>query len=137
MECARMKLTLGRMARIVVALGLVMALAATAVPASAQDALICRKRDKQGDKSGVVTRLKGKKGQFYNAGDGNDTLYGTPGDDILNGGRGNDKVYGMGGNDVVCGGVGNDKVYGGDGNDMVYGEEQNDLLVGGPTAATT
>src|SRR5438128_1728211 len=123
---------LGTIGVIATALGLVLALAITAVPATAQDALICRKRDKQGDKSGGVTRLKGKKGQYYNAGDGNDKLYGTPGDDILDGGRGNDIVHGMGGNDVVCGGLDNDKVYGDDGNDAVYGEEQNDLLVGGP-----
>jgi Ca2+-binding RTX toxin-like protein len=117
---------------ILVALGLVLALAVTAVPATAQDALICRKRDKQGDKSGGVTRLKGKKGQKYNAGEGNDRLYGTPGNDIINGGPGNDKVYGEGGNDIVCGGTGRDKVFGGPGDDEVYGEEDNDLVEGGP-----
>lgn len=117
---------------IFVALGLILALAVTAVPATAQDALICRKRDKQGDKSGGVTRLKGKNGVNYNAGKGNDVLYGTPGDDILNGGPGNDRVYGLGGNDIVCGGTGRDKVFGGPGDDEVYGEEDNDYLVGGP-----
>jgi Ca2+-binding RTX toxin-like protein len=117
---------------IIVALGLVLALAVTAVPATAQDALICRKRDKQGDKSGGLTKLKGKKGVNYNAGEGNDELHGTPGDDIINGGPGNDKVYGEGGNDIVCGGTGKDKVFGDGGNDEVYGEEDNDYLEGGP-----
>lgn len=117
---------------ILVALGLVLALTVTAVPATAQDALICRKRDKQGDKSGGVTRLKGKNGVAFNAGEGNDRLYGTPGDDILNGGPGRDKVYGMGGNDIVCGGTGRDKVFGGAGDDELYGEEDNDYLEGGP-----
>ncbi len=116
---------------ILVALGLVLALAVTAVPATAQDALICRKRDKQGDKSGGVTRLKGKRAT-YNAGKGNDTLHGTPHNDILNGGPGNDKVYGEGGNDTVCGGTGRDRVFGDGGDDEVYGEEDRDYLEGGP-----
>jgi Ca2+-binding RTX toxin-like protein len=145
-----------------IALGTILALAVTAVPATAQDALICRKRDKQGDKSGGVTHLravpelatgpgtarvrpkkngrgnvvhlraKGKKGVYYNGGDGNDKIFGTPRHDIIDGGRGHDVVHGQKGNDVVCGGLDNDKVYGDAGDDEVYGEEQNDYLVGGP-----
>ena len=92
-------------------LGLIVALGVTAVPATAQDALICRKRDKQGDKSGDKHFL-GRGNDYFNGGDGRDRIYGGPGDDILNGGRGNDKVYGGPGNDIVCGGIDNDKVFG-------------------------
>lgn len=134
-----MKSTMNNFARFaaaIAALGMVLVLAVTAVPATAQDALICRKRDKQGDKSGGITRLQGKKGQFYNAGDGNDKLYGTPGDDILNGGRGHDKVYGMGGNDVVCGGLNNDKVYGGNGNDSSTARSRTTSSTAAPATTT-
>ena len=121
----------GRRCGLLVVLGLIFALGVTAVPAMAQDALICRKRDKQGDKSGDTHRL-GKGDDYFNGGDGNDVIYGGPGDDILNGGRGNDKVYGGPGDDIVCGGINNDKVFGDGGNDELYGEEENDFLDGGP-----
>jgi hypothetical protein len=108
-------------------------------PAAASDMLICRKSGKEGDDKGRVIHLHGKRlrsgkvrGVIYNAGNGNDVVYGTPGDDIINGGRGNDRVYGRGGNDIVCGGTDNDKVFGDAGNDAVYGEEHNDRIEGGP-----
>ena len=100
-------------------------------PSQGADQLLCRKFDREGDKKGRTIRLHGK-GVVYNAGDGNDTVYGTPNDDLINGGKGNDTVYGMGGDDIVCGGTGNDKVYGDGGNDAVIGEEDDDLVVGGP-----
>lgn len=103
----------------------------TPQPSRAADMLICRKFEKEGDKKGRTLHLRGK-GVKYNAGDGNDTLYGTPNDDILNGGNGNDRVYGGGGDDIVCGGTGNDKVFGDGGDDAVYGEEGRDRAEGGP-----
>ena len=77
-------------------------------PSEAADMLICRKFDKEGDKQGRTIHLHGK-GVKYSASDGNDTLYGTPNDDILQGGNGNDRVYGLGGDDIVCGGTGHDR----------------------------
>jgi len=97
----------------------------------AADMLICRKFDREGDKQGRTIHLHGK-GVRYNAGSGRDTLYGTPGDDILNGGNGNDRIHGRGGDDIVCGGTGNDRVFGDGGNDAVYGEEDDDRIEGGP-----
>ncbi len=117
---------------VILSLGIVL-LAVLLVPRSSEaaDMLICRKFDKEGDKKGRTIHVNGK-GVKYNAGDGNDTLYGTPNDDILNGGNGNDRVYGGGGDDIVCGGTGNDRVFGDAGNDAVYGEEGDDQTEGGP-----
>jgi hypothetical protein len=100
-------------------------------PADAADMLICRKFDREGDKQGRTIHLHGK-GVKYSASDGNDTLYGTPNDDILQGGNGRDRVYGLGGDDIICGGTGHDRVFGGAGNDAVYGEEARDETDGGP-----
>ncbi len=100
-------------------------------PSEGADMLICRKFDREGDKKGQTIHLHGK-GVKYSASDGNDTIYGTPNDDILQGGNGHDRVYGMGGDDIVCGGTGHDKVFGGSGNDAVYGEEARDDVEGGP-----
>ena len=110
------------------------ALVATlAIPPSSEaaDMLICRKFEKSGDDKGRTIHTRGKS-VIYNAGDGNDTLYGTPFDDILNGGNGHDRVFGGGGDDIVCGGTGNDRVLGDAGNDAVYGEEGDDEVDGGP-----
>jgi hypothetical protein len=110
---------------------IILAVLLAPVPADAADMLICRKFDKEGDKKGRTIHTRGK-GVKYNAGDGNDVLYGTPRDDILNGGNGNDRIHGRGGDDIVCGGTGNDKVFGDAGNDAVYGEEGDDRTEGGP-----
>lgn len=73
-------------------------------------------------------------------GDGNDTLIGARGNDILNGGEGNDvlignngndSLHGGGGNDVLIAGIGNDQVFGGAGNDTLQGNLGNDVVVGG------
>lgn len=107
------------------------AFAFEAIPATAQDSLICRKRDEQGGRQGEVHNL-GAGDDFFNAGPGPDVVYGGPGDDIINGGRGNDRVYGGPGDDIVCGGVGRDVAEGEDGRDQVFGEEGDDQLIGGP-----
>ena len=67
-------------------------------------------------------------------GNGNGSLKGTPGTDLMYGLAGNDKLYGNGGNDLMHGEDGNDKLYGGDGNDLMYGGPGNDELTGGPGA---
>jgi hypothetical protein len=112
-------------------LGLSAMLAAEAVPAAAQDALICRKRDDMGGRSGQTHRL-GRGNDYFNAGPGPDVIYGGPGNDVINGGRGDDIVHGGPGNDIVCGGVGRDRVSGDGGRDEGYGEEGDDRVAGGP-----
>ena len=52
---------------------------------------------------------------------GNDTLQGTPNDDVIAAGQGNDTIRASGGNDVVCAGPGTDDAQGASGNDLVRG----------------
>ncbi|MBW7900131.1 MAG: hypothetical protein H3C26_01520 [Rhodocyclaceae bacterium] len=63
--------------------------------------------------------------------EGDDTLYGGNGDDVLTGLGGNDQLYGQGGNDTLDGGTGNDSLYGADGDDTLDGGAGNDSLYGG------
>jgi hypothetical protein len=62
---------------------------------------------------------------------GNDALHGTPGPDVIAGRDGSDRVYGNRGNDVLCGGAGKDTLKGGKGNDELDGQAGNDTLNGG------
>jgi len=52
-------------------------------------------------------------------GNGDDIIYGEGGNDIITGGAGTNRLYGGNGNDVFIGGVGSDIFYGGDGTDTV------------------
>jgi len=74
------------------------------------------------------------------AGDGNDTLIGTDGDntlvggigaDSLNGGNGDDSLLGGDGADTLDGGGGADSAFGGDGDDYVFAALGQDIAVGG------
>ena len=53
----------------------------------------------------------------FDAGLGNDEIWGGNGDDIINGNEGNDVLYGNNGNDTIIGDKGDDKLEGGNGND--------------------
>lgn len=75
----------------------------------------------------------------FTGGNGNDTLLGTFGGNVIAGGGGNDLIYafdgadlidGGAGNDVIAAGIGNDTVAGGDGGDWLYGEDGNDQISG-------
>lgn len=71
-------------------------------------------------------------------GEGNDLLVGENGSDVLRGGVGNDKLLGafdgwageFEGYDHLYGGDGDDELWGGDGRDLLAGENGNDLLAG-------
>jgi len=70
-------------------------------------------------------------GCTLNGGNGNDTLMGGAGDDVLSGGNGKDKMDGGGGNDSMSGGRGNDLLDGAAGDDHMAGGAGNDGLDGG------
>lgn len=62
---------------------------------------------------------------------GNDTINGNGGDDCIVAEGGNDRINGGNGNDVGLGGAGNDQFNGGNGNDKFYGDGGNDTANGG------
>jgi phospholipase/lecithinase/hemolysin len=64
-------------------------------------------------------------------GDGDDTIAGTNGDDLILAGAGSDRVDADPGNDVILAGLGDDTVSGGNGRDIVSGGSGADSLWGG------
>jgi hemolysin type calcium-binding protein len=72
------------------------------------------------------------------AGDGNDTISGSYGADILRGGPGNDTLKGIAANDQIDGGPGDDTIHGGADDDLVVGGPGRDSLYGdGEYSGTT
>ncbi len=67
----------------------------------------------------------------FDAGDGNDFVYGGRGNDTLNGNVGNDLVVGGDGSDRIIGGTGNDDLWGNAGNDVIEGGAGIDSISGG------
>ncbi|HSI44993.1 MAG TPA: retention module-containing protein [Methylophilus sp.] len=63
--------------------------------------------------------------------EGNNTVNGTSGNDIIYGYAGNDTLNGGDGNDILRGGAGNDTLNGGAGNDILIGGKGSDTLTGG------
>jgi len=68
-------------------------------------------------------------GTVQNGGNGNDTLTGNGGNDILTGGNGTDLLLGNAGNDLLYGGNGDDTLRGGLGNDTLTGGNGGDVFV--------
>ena len=65
----------------------------------------------------------------YDAGNGNDTVYGNDGADVLSGGNGNDFVSGGAGIDRLAGGNGDDVLLGGAGDNALAGGNGADVFV--------
>jgi len=63
--------------------------------------------------------------------EGDDVIYGGPGDDSIDALGGNDAVYGRDGDDTLIGGTGSDRLYGEAGNDTLLGGDGTDTLVSG------
>jgi Ca2+-binding RTX toxin-like protein len=64
-------------------------------------------------------------------GDGNDTITGGAGDDVIFGDTGNDTLTGAAGNDVLVGGNGSDRLVGSAGNDILISGELTGTHNGG------
>ena len=60
--------------------------------------------------------------------DGNDSLDGDVGRDVLRGGTGNDELEGSDGKDELYGGKGRDHIEGGEGNDQLAGGGGSDVF---------
>ena len=85
-----------------------------------------------GDGDDLITVLRAVRIDVrFEGGDGNDTLAGARGNDILLGGDGNDVIRGSGGRDSIDGGDGNDVLRGQGGADILFGGDGNDRLEGG------
>ncbi|WP_308238199.1 Calx-beta domain-containing protein [Phenylobacterium sp. J367] len=67
---------------------------------------------------------------ILSGGNGNDRLAGFDGSDSLNGGNGNDVLAGGGSSDVLVGENGDDTISGGDDGDLISGDNGNDRLDG-------
>ncbi len=63
---------------------------------------------------------------------GNDTLTGEAGNNLIRGGQGDDVITGGSGNDILHGNLGNDTIMAGGGNNVLRGGQGNDVLIGGP-----
>ena len=63
--------------------------------------------------------------------EGSDTIFGTPGRDVIDALGGNDTVFARGGNDVVRGGAGDDALFGQGGGDLLIGDTGDDRMFGG------
>jgi Ca2+-binding RTX toxin-like protein len=79
-------------------------------------------------------------GEFIDAGDAKDTIFGKGGNDLIDGGtgqdiidagQGDDSVIGGNGDDIIFGSYGNDFLEGGGGNDKIFGGEGDDIINGG------
>ena len=62
---------------------------------------------------------------------GDDLILGKDGHDSLNGNNGKDIIFGDAGDDLICGGNGNDLLFGGEGNDTIDGGAGKDIIFGG------
>ncbi|NIZ08001.1 calcium-binding protein [Pseudooceanicola sp. HF7] len=67
----------------------------------------------------------------FDAGGGNDKVYGTAGNDTVLGGGGSDNMTLASGDDLIYGEVGNDAIFGGAGRDSISGGVGQDYLAGG------
>ncbi len=65
----------------------------------------------------------------FDAGDGDDVVFGGAGDDALDGGEGYDRIYGGPGNDAISAGAGADKIKGDAGDDILTGGTGADHFV--------
>ncbi|QDV70163.1 Bifunctional hemolysin/adenylate cyclase precursor [Rosistilla carotiformis] len=66
-----------------------------------------------------------------NAADGNDTIYGNAGDDLIIGGGGDNELWEDSGTNIIVSGAGEDDIEGGDDNDTIYAGDGNNYVDGG------
>ena len=82
-----------------------------------------------GDGKDVIFGRKGN--DFIDAGTGRDVINAGTGDDSVIGGADDDIIFGLSGNDFLEGSNGNDRIFGNNGDDIVNGGAGNDTISGG------
>lgn len=127
------KLTNFRSALTVAALGAVVGIGTSAIPAQAQ--IVTGNYSCAGKPATIVSAAAVINGTpnpdvIVAVGIGNNTIVGNAGDDVICAGPGNDLVYGGRGNDNILAGTGNDYVFGEDGDDTLQGQDGVDNLHG-------
>ncbi|MEL4896316.1 Ig-like domain-containing protein [Crocosphaera sp. Alani8] len=85
-----------------------------------------------GNGDNLVTGTPGN--DIFHGGNGDDTLFGFAGQDILNGGNGDDELFGGNDADTLTGNNGDDKLFGDAGTDILEGNNGDDELFGGSDA---
>jgi Ca2+-binding RTX toxin-like protein len=80
---------------------------------------------------GGADQLTSEEAATLDGGDGNDTINGSGGADVIWGSNGNDVITANGGADIISGGADNDVIKAGDGNDSVWGDAGDDTISGG------
>lgn len=83
-----------------------------------------------GDGDDQVTTSFGN--DVIHGGAGNDLVYASAGDDLIYGDDGNDILNGEDGNDIIQGGAGDDVINGGAGDDTIHAGAGNDVIKAGP-----
>lgn len=68
---------------------------------------------------------------IQSGGNGDDLLFGGPGDDLQYGNNGDDEIHGGPGNNSLFGGIGDDYLQGDDGDDFIYVSKGMDHINGG------
>lgn len=71
------------------------------------------------------------RGDFIDAGDGDDNIFDGFGDNLVLGGGGDDQIFTGFGNDQIIGGDGDDRIFSGAGDDIIEGSDGDDLIFGG------
>lgn len=81
-----------------------------------------------GDGDDRITMNGGLFGVTLDAGNGNDDITTSDGNDVIHAGAGNDSIYASAGNDTIDAGAGNDMILADEGNDVIDGGDGFDTL---------
>lgn len=85
---------------------------------------------------GNDTIVGGQGTEMLFGGDGNDLIRASIGEDMILGGAGDDEIHGGTGKQTLIGGTGDDTIWGGSGAQLLLGDDGQDVIHGGSGAQT-